>query len=76
VSCSPLMIPVSRVDQDGSANDGKIMMSQFFNSIQFFIIYVLNQQLQSQLQTQHSADIHNYIMDTLNIESRINCRST
>jgi hypothetical protein len=34
------------------------------NSVQLFIIYVLSQQLQGQLQTQHSADIHNYIMDT------------
>jgi hypothetical protein len=30
----------------------------FNNSIQFFIIYVLSQQLQGQLQTQHSVDIH------------------
>jgi hypothetical protein len=42
------------------------------NSIQFFIIYVASQQLQGQLQTQHSADIHKYIMDRLNVESRIN----
>jgi hypothetical protein len=46
------------------------------NSIQFFIIYVLSQQLQGQLQTQHRADIHNYIMDTHNIKSRVDCRST
>jgi hypothetical protein len=46
------------------------------NSIKFFIIYVPSQQLQGQLQTQHSADIHNCIMDRLNVESRINCRST
>jgi hypothetical protein len=31
--------------------------------IQFFIIYVLSQQLQGQLQTQHSVDTGNYIMD-------------
>jgi hypothetical protein len=43
--------------------------------IQFFIIYVSSQQLQGQLQTQHSTDIHNY-MDTHNIKSRVNCRST
>jgi hypothetical protein len=30
------------------------------NSIQFFIIYVPSQQPLSQLQTQHSTDIHNY----------------
>jgi hypothetical protein len=28
-----------------------------FNSIQFFIFYVLSQQLQGQLQTQHSTEI-------------------
>jgi hypothetical protein len=43
--------------------------------MQLFVIYVPSQQLQGQLQTQHSADIHNYIMDRLNIESRINCKS-
>jgi hypothetical protein len=35
------------------------------NSIQFFIIYVPSQQLQGQLQTQHSVDKGNHIMDTL-----------
>jgi hypothetical protein len=34
--------------------------------VQFFIIYVPSQQLQGQLQTEQSADIHNYIMDRLN----------
>jgi hypothetical protein len=33
-----------------------IIIIQFFNSIQFFIIYVPSQQLQGQLQTQHSAN--------------------
>jgi hypothetical protein len=42
------------------------------NSIQFFIIYVLSQQPQGQLQTQHSTDIHNYIMDTNNINNNNN----
>jgi hypothetical protein len=36
-------------------------------SIQFFIIYVPSQQLQGQLQTQHSAEVPKYIMDRLNI---------
>jgi hypothetical protein len=36
--------------------------------IQFFIIYVLNQQLQSQLQTQHSVDTGNHTMDRHNIK--------
>jgi hypothetical protein len=44
------------------------------NSIQFFFIYVLSQQLQVQLQTQHSADIGNYIMDKHNLMSRTNYR--
>jgi hypothetical protein len=37
--------------------------------IQFFIIYVLSQQLQSQLQTQHSVDTSSYIMDIHNIKT-------
>jgi cell division protein FtsL len=34
--------------------------------IQFFIIYVPSQQLQGQLQTQHSVDTGNYIIDDNN----------
>jgi hypothetical protein len=37
--------------------------------IQFFIIYVPSQQIQGQLQTQHSVDTNNYIMDKHNIKS-------
>jgi hypothetical protein len=37
------------------------------NSIQFFIIYVPCQQPQGQLQTQHSVDKSNYIMDKQHI---------
>jgi hypothetical protein len=44
------------------------------NSIQFFIIYVPSQQLQGQLQTQHSVDTVNYIIDTHNIKPKINYR--
>jgi hypothetical protein len=40
------------------------------NSIQFFIIYVPSQQLQGQLQTQHSVDANNYIMDKHNKSQR------
>jgi hypothetical protein len=40
------------------------MNQALFNSIQFFIIYVPSQQPQGQLQTEHSTDINNYIMDT------------
>jgi hypothetical protein len=42
------------------------------NSIQFFIIYVPSQQLQGQLQTQHSVDTSNYIMDKHNLKSKSN----
>jgi hypothetical protein len=42
--------------------------------IQFFIIYVLSQQPQGQLQTQHSVDTSNYIMDKHNIKSKTNYR--
>jgi exosome complex RNA-binding protein Csl4 len=44
------------------------------NSIQFFIIYVPSQQLQSQLQTQHSVDKTNYVMDNHIIKSKSNYR--
>jgi hypothetical protein len=49
------------------------------NSIQYnSILYYLctESQPQGQLQTQHSTDIHIYIMDTHNIKSRVNCKST
>jgi hypothetical protein len=42
------------------------------NSIQFFIIYVPSQQPQGQLQTEHSVDKSDYIMDKHNIESKTN----
>jgi hypothetical protein len=42
--------------------------------IQFFIIYVPSQQLQGQLQTQHSVDTGNYITDKHNIKSKTNYR--
>jgi hypothetical protein len=35
------------------------------NSIQFFIIYVPSQQPNGQLQTQHSLDAGNYIIESL-----------
>jgi hypothetical protein len=37
------------------------------NSIQFFVIYVLSQQLYGQLQTQHSVLVSNYIVEQYNI---------
>jgi hypothetical protein len=40
------------------------------NSIQFFIIYVLSQHLQGQLQTQRSVHISNYIVEQHNTESK------
>jgi hypothetical protein len=39
------------------------------NSVQFFIIYVPNQQPQGQLQTQHSVDKSSYILVKHNITS-------
>jgi hypothetical protein len=44
------------------------------NSVQFVIIYVLSQQLLGQLQTQHSVDTGNYIMEQYNIGWNVNCR--
>jgi hypothetical protein len=44
------------------------------NSIQLFIIYAPNQQLQGQLQTENSVDTSNYIMDKHNIKSKTNYR--
>jgi hypothetical protein len=44
------------------------------NSVEFFIIYMPSQQLQGQLQTQHSADTSNYIMDKQYIKSKANYR--
>jgi thioredoxin reductase len=41
-------------------------------AIQFFIIYVPSQQTQGQLQTQHTVDTSNYIMDKHNIKSKTN----
>jgi hypothetical protein len=40
--------------------------------LQFFIIYVPSQQLQGQLQTQHSVDTSNYLMDKHKIKSKSN----
>jgi hypothetical protein len=42
------------------------------NSIKLFIIYVPWQQLQGQLQTQHSVDTSNHIMHKQNIKSKTN----
>jgi hypothetical protein len=41
--------------QQGINNNTMLLL---FSSIQLFIIYVPNQQLQGQLQTQHNADIY------------------
>jgi hypothetical protein len=40
------------------------------NSIQFYIIYVLSQQLQGQLQTQHSIDTGSHVKGKHNIKTR------
>jgi hypothetical protein len=50
----------------------KMMTMTIMMIIQFIIIYVLFQQLQGQLQTQHSVDTSNYIMDKHNIKSKTN----
>jgi thioredoxin-related protein len=42
--------------------------------IQLFIIYVPSQQLQGQLQTQHSVDTSDYIENKHNIKSKTNYR--
>jgi hypothetical protein len=42
--------------------------------IQFFIIYEPSQQLQGQLQTQHSVDTSNCIMGEHNLKSKSNER--
>jgi hypothetical protein len=39
------------------------------DTLQFFIIYVPSQQLQSQSQTQHSVDTGNYIKDRHNMKT-------
>jgi hypothetical protein len=49
-----------------------IIIIQLF--IILFIIYVPCQQLQDQLQTQHSVDTSNYIIDSHNIKSKTNYR--
>jgi hypothetical protein len=43
--------------------------------IQFNFNYVPSQQLQGQLEAQHSAGIGNYIMDKYNIKTRLNNNS-
>jgi cytochrome c-type biogenesis protein CcmE len=49
-----------------------MIIIQFNSSIQFFIIYVPRQQLQGQLQTQHSVGTNNNIMSKPNIKSKFN----
>jgi hypothetical protein len=50
------------------------MMMMMMMIFQFFSIYVRCQQLQGALQTQHSVDTGNYIMDKHNIKAKINYR--
>jgi hypothetical protein len=51
------------------------IIRNYYNTIiQFFIIYVPSQQPQGQLQTEHSVDTGNYIMDNHNIKSKTNYR--
>jgi hypothetical protein len=62
------MTPTIMINIRGVTDIITLMTSDFCNSIQLFIIYVPSQEPQGQLQTQHSADIHNYIMGRVNIE--------
>jgi hypothetical protein len=66
----------TKLAADAHLAEGQFLHEEQALIIQLFIIYALSQQLQGQLQTQHSADIHNYILDTQNIKLRVNCRST
>jgi hypothetical protein len=52
----------------------KIVMTFMMPVIQFFIIYMPSQQLEDQLQTEHSVNTGNYIMDKHNIKSKTNYR--
>jgi hypothetical protein len=72
---------VALFKRDMSSRSDLIKLKQYYhikniknNSVQFFIIYVPSQQPQGQLQTQHSVDTSNYIMDKHNIKSKTNYR--
>jgi hypothetical protein len=58
-------ISISDDDDDDDSNNNN-------NSIQFSVIYVPSQQLQGQLQTQHSVYKSSYIREKLNIKSKTN----
>jgi hypothetical protein len=45
-------------------------MYTYFNIFYLFIIYVPSQQLQGQLQTEHTVDTNNYITDKHNLKTR------
>jgi hypothetical protein len=67
---SASIIGLTRIGDLGTTSaltNNRRTLRENINSIQFFIIYVPSQQPQGQLQTQHSTDIHNYIMDTTDI---------
>jgi hypothetical protein len=57
--------------QNNNNNDKELKLSfrNDINSILFFIIYVPSQQLQGQLQTQHSVGTGNNIKDKHNIKT-------
>jgi hypothetical protein len=62
-------VPTNNISSRSASSRGAIFTKKYNNnnSIQFFIIYVPCQQPQDQLQTQHSVDKSNYIMDKQHI---------
>jgi hypothetical protein len=70
---SGVLLPPARPHYSHQVPAGLYYKTQYNsnNSIEFFIICVPSQQLQGQLQTQHSVDTGNYIKDKHNIRTII-----
>jgi hypothetical protein len=64
-ACSSIVPQSTTLPRAPDNNDDDDDNNNNNNSIQFFIIYVPSQQLQGQLQTQHSVDTSNYIMGNI-----------
>jgi hypothetical protein len=62
------------LDDDADDHDDDGDNDNNNSPVQFLFIYVPSQQLQGQLQTQHSVDTSNYIMEQYNIKSKANYR--
>jgi hypothetical protein len=67
-----MMIIKSNNNNNQNYNLGGDYNSIQLHSVEFFNIYVPNQQPRGQLQTQHIVDTSNYIMDKHNIKSETN----